>query len=1024
MDAIAKWFAQTYQPSRERIKSEQAQEYNKEAEQKYMDVVREKAKILEIVPEELYLDLKNMKTTYSNYYANVEYTNKAFQGLDKAFANEDEKIMKISKKDSNGYVFSETKDLFEDVKQQRISDYFYNEVQDFSKGGHLETFIKFLGVSGDISYQKLAEQPALSDDDVRQIIAELRGKQVHRPYTYKLDRSLQEFNFKDVQLFIAHPKAYSLDEANELLREKWLKANIDKSDYTDVYTFPSGMGMKEEQIQFRQKLADAYRKLCGADVFEAVRTENGKAYVDILYDLARKNSFDCADKYIELWKEHPDFCIEKIGQLPDKEGVFLLMQAVQLDENRRVADTESNRQLMDVVDKITTPENETAQLLSSCDIKRAAYVSYAFQHNRLKNPRTLLGMLSSEASNVNVLAADIISQSERIDKNILKKVYETVWLYDINVLPEEKLKADYTRLFGGKIEDARDGDGRFKFDILWNGGFTRRLASQYADKLLEIPLDELRPFVKKAIVSVDENLKPKEEYKAYYNVLSRLVDKYGVDKVEAAGLSRYSTADLLSGRYAEGVRNPAELAYLRTHSRSSKLEECMLQNNDTLYTIRDIPSLIKNHEEKVDIILKRDGWKFSSAEEKYTIFNNMVNEGKYYQELYAPYIEKMIANTDFRPEEAAKYSDYSAGNMLKFVLYEYGKNPVFDKKALDFAYNQAKQANAIGDEDADKLAALGYSMKYKFPRELISYGEHRNASFYLDTDDLDKYDFEQKFKLEFSYHPSSHSHTTFLNEALQYKCAEAAVTALNYGASPFTKAGFAMDKFQAMPFAMMFNRALKNNETRQLEEFMGNIASHIKKERIGVFRDIWTSLGQKLCSDVRVKRIISNTDEILRQRDPSYGKSNNQPAISRTKDEFKRSDKQSAISRTEDEFNRRMQEKLRQRNEQNDKGKSEAEKIKEMRLIIQEKIAEREAEAKSSLSPTETGTLIQEMFKSDEAAKPYVLDIIKAFQKEAKEKQSAQAEAARQEKKTGDKGQKNKKNFATLAELKKRFKDR
>ena len=119
-----------------------------------------------------------------------------------------------------------------------------------------------------------------------------------------------------------------------------------------------------------------------------------------------------------------------------------------------------------------------------------------------------------------------------------------------------------------------------------------------------------------------------------------------------------------------------------------------------------------------------------------------------------------------------------------------------------------------------------------------------------------------------------------------------------------------------------------------------------------------------------------------------------------------------------------MQEKLRQRNEQNDKGKSEAEKIKEMRLIIQEKIAEREAEAKSSLSPTETGTLIQEMFKSDEAAKPYVLDIIKAFQKEAKEKQSAQAEAARQEKKTGDKGQKNKKNFATLAELKKRFKDR
>ena len=48
MDAMAKWFAQTYQPSRERIKSEQAQEYNKEAQQKYMDVVREKAKILEI----------------------------------------------------------------------------------------------------------------------------------------------------------------------------------------------------------------------------------------------------------------------------------------------------------------------------------------------------------------------------------------------------------------------------------------------------------------------------------------------------------------------------------------------------------------------------------------------------------------------------------------------------------------------------------------------------------------------------------------------------------------------------------------------------------------------------------------------------------------------------------------------------------------------------------------------------------------------------------------------------------------
>jgi len=131
------------------------------------------------------------------------------------------------------------------------------------------------------------------------------------------------------------------------------------------------------------------------------------------------------------------------------------------------------------------------------------------------------------------------------------------------------------------------------------------------------------------------------------------------------------------------------------------------------------------------------------------------------------------------------------------------------------------------------------------------------------------YEFNEKFLCEASYHHSDGSHTTFLNEMLWYKEKEGVVLALNNGASPFTKAGFFSDKFEAMPFNMFFNRELKNNNETGLKDFMKFIASNINEDKKGIIKDIWTSLGGKLRIDPRVQNIMNDTDQIINTRFPS-----------------------------------------------------------------------------------------------------------------------------------------------------------
>ena len=191
--------------------------------------------------------------------------------------------------------------------------------------------------------------------------------------------------------------------------------------------------------------------------------------------------------------------------------------------------------------------------------------------------------------------------------------------------------------------------------------------------------------------------------------------------------------------------------------------------------------------------------------------------------------------------------------------------------------DKIKNANKILDEIAKlkpkdvkymnlaiELEQRGYkSLK---PEELIHYSSNKRIRI-DETEHPEVYDFDKVFLLDESYQHSSNSHTTFLNEMLWHKHQEGTVMALNNGASPFTKAGFFMDKFMAMPFNMYFSRELKNNNTEGLHEFMTYIAANLNEDKKKVLRDIWSSLGQKLRSDERVQKIIADSDKIMKSRD-------------------------------------------------------------------------------------------------------------------------------------------------------------
>ena len=210
------------------------------------------------------------------------------------------------------------------------------------------------------------------------------------------------------------------------------------------------------------------------------------------------------------------------------------------------------------------------------------------------------------------------------------------------------------------------------------------------------------------------------------------------------------------------------------------------------------------------------------------------------------------------------------GNIVslgEFLIEHKDKIHNFNGIFNDIAKTDFSKINIQSDELLDELANRGVKLSLKSPMNLISY---RKRGIEVDYPKNPKvYEFNEKFLCEASYHHSDGSHTTFLNEMLWYKEKEGVVLALNNGASPFTKAGFFSDKFEAMPFNMFFNRELKNNNETGLKDFMKFIASNINEDKKGIIKDIWTSLGGKLRIDPRVQNIMNDTDQIINTRFPS-----------------------------------------------------------------------------------------------------------------------------------------------------------
>lgn len=202
-----------------------------------------------------------------------------------------------------------------------------------------------------------------------------------------------------------------------------------------------------------------------------------------------------------------------------------------------------------------------------------------------------------------------------------------------------------------------------------------------------------------------------------------------------------------------------------------------------------------------------------------------------------------------------------------FVIENKDKIRNFNDIFNDIAKVDFSKIKIQSDELLSELAKRGATLPLKSSQDLISY---RKRGIEVDIPENPKvYDFNEKFLCEASYHHSDGSHTTFLNEMLWYKDKEGSVMALNNGASPFTKAGFFRDKFEAMPFNMFFNRELKNNNDTGLKDFMEFIASNINEDKKDVIKDIWTSLGGKLRSDPHVQKIMYYTDQIIKTRFPS-----------------------------------------------------------------------------------------------------------------------------------------------------------
>lgn len=331
-----------------------------------------------------------------------------------------------------------------------------------------------------------------------------------------------------------------------------------------------------------------------------------------------------------------------------------------------------------------------------------------------------------------------------------------------------------------------------------------------------------------------------------------------VQKARANAYLYFYQKDKLNSEQMTDIRSLFAYGYY-----SPEIKNIFYQREDTLVNPKDLGRAIKN-----DVVDSTDIEKLNilswDKESKHTALANLLCYKKILRaedNIKNKYLQTTICLLNAVNIDEYIQSD-SAPNIKDIALvacYCKGKISGFDK-LIEQAVKEIRKDQYIGYEYEPLMAELASRGEKLFSaNELISY---RKRGIEVDiTENPQLYDFNDKFLCEASYHHSDGSHTTFLNEMLWYGDKEGVVLALNNGATPFTKAGFFRDKFEAMPFNMFFNRELKQGNKEGLKDFMVYIASNLEEDKKKVLQDIWTSLGKVLKEKNEVKEIINECNQ-------------------------------------------------------------------------------------------------------------------------------------------------------------------
>ena len=228
-----------------REKIQEIQQHNADEYARFELAADEKARELDFIPEKLL----EKKTFLEN---RMFLQNSFFPNIDEVFPDVNSTKMYLSLLDTRESTFFrennsksiEIKNLKEAAENRRVSNYFYEEVKDFSKDGMLDLFITYLKATRDFDTQRLAKISSLTDDDIKELMRQ-----------FPEENSKLNFDFNDIDLFMAHPKVYDREQAEKIIKEKWFNKNVVIGYGYDLDThYPSHLGMAQEDVEFRELL--------------------------------------------------------------------------------------------------------------------------------------------------------------------------------------------------------------------------------------------------------------------------------------------------------------------------------------------------------------------------------------------------------------------------------------------------------------------------------------------------------------------------------------------------------------------------------------------------------------------------------------------------------------------------------------------------------------------------------------------------------------------------------------------------